>query len=238
MSDKTKKEKGSNGKTKGKTESVKVKSEGVKVKKKTAEGVMTKKKDSSSSSASKLLKTVKDASNLTTTKKEKSKISVRSTAVKTPPLSSQNPFPSLHEGSRSDHDLRGRRDPPQSLLSLPHQHGLPHLPRPSSPIDNRRRMGEECRSLLRPPGKLRRIDGIEGGGDVLSHSHLPHQLGLHRFSAPSDRLSNLPPMQVSRDLVRGDSDRSAIRPLMDIPVSMFVEEFNVSLQSKWCSVVF
>lgn len=82
-------------------------------------------------------------------------------------------------------------------------------------------MGEDCRSLLRPPGKLRRIDGLEAGVDVLSHSHLPHQLALHRLPAPSDRLSNLPPLQVSRDLGRGDSDRATIRPLMDIPVSIF-----------------
>lgn len=229
-SEKTKKDKVQKVKPKVKTEAVKVKPD--KVKKKTGEGVLAKKKDpsssSSSSSAAKPLKSVKakpeDTHNSTTSKKEKGKSSVvRPSLVKTPPLSSHNqplPHPPLHDGPRSSHDMRGRKNLPQGsgLLPHPHQHGLPLLPRPSSPVDSRRRMGEEGRSLLGPPpGKLRRLDGLGGGGDVMSHSHLPHQPPLHRLPPSSDRPGILP-HPGSRELGRCETDRAAIRPLMDLQV--------------------
>lgn len=231
QSDKTKKEKPQKVKAKVKTEAVKAKSD--KVKKKTGEGVVTKKKDSSSSSSSaaKPLKTIKtkpeDAPNSTTPKKEKSKSSTaRPALLKTPPLSSQNlslHHPSLHDGPRLGHDIRGRRDLPQGggLLPLPHQHGHPLLPRPPSP-DGRRRMGDEGRSLLGPPpGKLRRIDGLGAGGDGMSHSHMSHQPPLHRLPPPSDR-PGLLPIPGSREMGRGDSDRGSIRPLMDLQVGLLL----------------
>nr|XP_043883662.1 E3 ubiquitin-protein ligase RBBP6-like [Solea senegalensis] len=227
QSDKTKKDKGQKVKAKVKTESVKPKSE--KVKKKTVEGVAIKKKDSSSSSSSvaKPLKTIKtkseDALSSTTPKKEKSKSSsVRPPLLKTPPLSSQNmplPLPSVHDGPRLGHDIRGRRDLPPSggLLPMTHQHGLPLLHRPPSPADSRRRMGDEGRSLLGPPpGKLRRIDGL--GGDVLCHPHLSHQMPLHRH--PHSDRPGLLPLPGSREMGRGDADRGPIRPLMDLPMSL------------------
>lgn len=232
QSDKIKKEKGQKVKAKVKTEGVKLKCE--KVKKKTGEGVVTKKKDSlSSSSVAKLLKTVKakpeDAPNSMTSKKDKSKTSaVKPALLKTPPLPSQNlplPHPSLHDGPRPGQDIRGRRDLPQSggLLPVPHQHGLPPFHRPPSPVDSRRRMGEEGRSLLGPPpGKLRRIDGLIGGPDVISHSHMSHQHLIHRIQPPSDR-PGLLPLPGSREMGRGDTDRGSIRPLMDLQVGlMFV----------------
>lgn len=82
-------------------------------------------------------------------------------------------------------------------------------------MDNRRRMLDDGRSLLGlPPGKLRRLDGLMAGGDVLSHPHMPHQPLLHRLPHPSERpgLLSLP---MSRDLSRGNVDRGAIRPLLD-----------------------
>lgn len=232
QSDKTKKEKGQKVKAKVKTESVKVKTD--KVKKKTSEGVVTKKKESSSSSSSvtKPLKTIKtkpeDPPNSTTPKKEKSKSStVRPPLLKTPPMSSQNlppHHPSLHDGPRPGLDMRGRRDGPPSggLLPLPHQHGLPLMHQPPSPVDSRRRMGEEGRSLLGPPpGKLRRIDGLGGGGDGMSHSHMSHQPLLHRLQPSSDR-PGLLPIPGSRDMGRGDGDRGSIRPLMDFQVGLLL----------------
>lgn len=79
-------------------------------------------------------------------------------------------------------------------------------------------MGEEGRSLLGPPpGKLRRIDGLGGGVDIMSHSHLPHQPPLHRLPPSSDRPGILP-HPGSRELGRGETDRAAIRPLMDLQV--------------------
>ncbi len=239
QSDKTKKEKGQKVKAKVKTEGVKVKSD--KVKKKT-EAVVPKKKDSSSSSSSvaKPLKTIKpkteDAPKSTTPKKEKSKSSaVRPALLKTPPLSSQS-LPlhhpsSLHDGPRPGHDMRGRRDLPQSggLLPIPHQHGLPLLHRPPSPVDGRRRMGEEGRSLLGPPpGKLRRIDG---GGDVISHSHMSHQPPLHRLPPSSDR-PGLLPLPGSREMGRGDSDRGSIRPLMDLQVGVLLGQSSETQRDK------
>lgn len=229
QSDKNKKENSQKVKAKVKTEVVKVKSD--KVKKKTGEGVVTKKKDSSSSSVAKPLKTIKakpeDAPNSTTPKKEKSKSSgVRPALLKTPPLSSQNlplHHPSIHDGPRPSHDIRGRRDVPQSggLLPLPHQHGLSLLPPPSS-MDSRRRMGEEGRSLLGPPpGKLRRIDGLGVGGDVISHSHMSHQPLLHRLPHSSDR-PGLLPLPGSREMGRGDADRVSIRPLIDLQVGLLL----------------
>lgn len=228
QSDKTKKDKGQKGKAKVKTEGVKVKSE--KVKKKT-EGLVTKKRDSSSSSSvAKPLKTVKvkqeDAPNTMTPKKDKTKTSaVKPALLKTPPLPSQNlplPHPSLHDGPRPGHDIRGRRDLQQSggLLPIPHQHGLPPLHRPLSPADSRRRMGEEGRSLLGPPpGKLRRLDGLIGGPDIMSHSHMSHQPLIHRVPTSSDR-PGLLPLPGSRDMGRGDTDRGSIRPLMDLQVGL------------------
>lgn len=226
-SDKTKKEKSQKVKARVKTEAVKVKTD--RVKKKTGEGVVTKKdsSSSSSSSATKPLKTIKtkpeDAPNSTTPKKEKGKSSaVRPALLKTPPLSSQNlslHHASLHDGPRPGHDMRGRRDLPQGcgLLPLPHQHALLH--RPPSP-DSRRRMGEEGRCLLGPPpGKLRRIDGLGGGGDLISHSHMSHQPPLHRLPPASDR-PGLLPLPGSREMGRGDAERGSIRPLMDLQVGL------------------
>lgn len=237
QSDKTKKERSTKVKAKVKTEGPKVKTD--KVKKKTGEVVVIKKE--SSSSAAKPLKTIKskpeDGPNSTTPKKEKSKSStVRPALRKTPPLSSHNlplPTPSLHDGPRSSHDMRGRRDLPHSG-GLPHPHGLPLLHRPQSPGESRRRMGEEGRSLLGPPpGKLRRLDGI--GVDVISHSHLPHQNPLHRLPLLSDRPGPLP-LPVSRDLGRGDVDRGSIRPLMDFQVGLFyqISVFVVFFPQKTC----
>lgn len=229
QSDKMKKEKGQKVKAKVKTEGVKVKSE--KVKKKTGEGVVTKKKDySSSSSVSKPLRTVKvkpeDAPNSTTPKKDRTKTpAVKPALLKTPPLSSQNlplPHPSVHDGPRPGHDIRGRRDLPQSggLLPIPHQHGLPVLHRPPSPVDSRRRMVEDGRSLLGPPpGKLRRLDGLVGGPELMSHSHMSHQPLIHRVPPPSDR-PGLLPLPGSREMGRGDTDRGSIRPLMDLQVGL------------------
>lgn len=242
QSDKTKKEKSQKVKPKVKTEGVKVKSD--KVKKKTAEVVVTKKKDSSSSSSSsvaKPLKTIKakpeEAPN--STKKDKGKSSTaRPALLKTPPLSSQNlplHHPSLHDGPRPSHDIRGRRDLPQSvgLLPLPHQHGLPLLHRPPSPGDSRRRMGEEGRSLLGPPpGKLRRIDGLGGGGDVISHSHMSHQPPVHRVPPSSDRPGLLPlPVRdlERREMGRGEADRGSIRPLMDLQVGLSLVQSSETL---------
>ncbi|AWP05381.1 putative E3 ubiquitin-protein ligase RBBP6-like [Scophthalmus maximus] len=220
QSDKTKKDKGQKVKAKVRTEAVKPKSE--KVKKKT-EGVVVKKRDSSSSSSSaaKSLKPVKakpeDAVNSTTPKKEKSKSSaVRPPLLKTPPLSSQSlplPHPSLHDSHRLSHDMRGRRDLPLSggpfHMAHQHQHQLPLLHRPLSPVDSRRRMGEEGRSLLGPPpGKLRRIDGLGS-----------HQPPLHRLPLSSDR-PGLLPIPGSREMGRGDADRGTIRPLMDLPMPL------------------
>lgn len=242
QSDKTKKDKGQKVKAKVKTEGVKVKSD--KVKKKTGEGVVTKKKEDESSSVSKPLKTVKakpeDAPNSTTPKKEKSKSSsVRPALLKTPPLSSQTlplHLPSNYDAPRPGHDMRGRRDVPQSTGLLPHphphQHGLPLLHRPLSPVDSRRRMGEEGRSLLGPPpGKLRRIDGLGGGGEVISHSHMSHQPPLHRLPPSSDR-PGLLPLPGSREMGRGDSDRGSIRPLMDFQVGQLLVQSSETQVEK------
>uniref|UniRef100_A0A8C4IS00 E3 ubiquitin-protein ligase RBBP6 n=1 Tax=Dicentrarchus labrax TaxID=13489 RepID=A0A8C4IS00_DICLA len=232
QSDKAKKDsKGQKVKAKVKTEGTKAKSD--KVKKKTAEVVVTKKKDSSSSSSSSVAKPIKtskakpeDASNSTTPKKEKGKSSaVRPPLLKTPLLSPQSlplHHPSLHDGPRPGHDIRGRRDLPQSsgLLPIPHQHILPLLHRPASPVDSRRRMGEEGRSLLGPPpGKLRRIDGLGVGGDVISHSHMSHQPPLHRLPPSSDR-PGLLPLPGSREMGRGDTDRGSIRSLRELQVPL------------------
>lgn len=220
QSDKTKKEKSQKVKAKVKTEGGKVKSD--KVKKNTGEGAVTKNKDSSSSSVTKPLKPKvkpEDAPNATTPKKEKSKSSaVRPALPKTPPVSSQNVplhHPSVHDGPQPSQDIRGRRDGPQSsgLHSFPHQHGLPLLPLP-------RRMGDESRSLLgHPPGKLRRMDGLGIGGDVMSHSHMSHQPLVHRLPHSSDRPGFLP-LPGNREMSRGDADRGAIRPLIDLQVGL------------------
>ncbi|XP_037545647.1 E3 ubiquitin-protein ligase RBBP6 isoform X2 [Nematolebias whitei] len=213
--DKTKKEKGLKVKAKLKTEAVKVKSD--KLKKKTGEAVLTKKKDSSmSSSVTKSLKTVKtkpdDTSNSTTPKKDKSKSStMRPALIKPPSASSHNlppPHP-FHDGPRSSHDIQGRRDFSKGDGHLPPLNRL--LPRPPSPIDSWRRIGEECRPLLGPPPeKLRRLDGLDGGGDAPFYMHL-HQPPLRRLPHPADRpfLSFPGP----HELGRGEIDRGAIRPL-------------------------
>lgn len=214
--DKTKKEKGQKAKAKLKTEAVKVKND--KLKKKTGEAVLTKKKDSSiSSSVTKSVKTIKtkpdDSSNSTTPKKDKSKSStMRSTLIKTPPASSHNlppPHP-FHDGPRSSHDIQGRRDFSKGDGHIPPLNRL--LPRPPSPIDSWRRTGEECRPLLGPPPeKLRRIDGLDGDASFYMHLHQPP---LRRLPHPF--LSFPGP----HELGRGDIDRGAIRPLMDIQVSL------------------
>lgn len=227
-SDRTKKDKGQKVKAKVKPESVKGKSE--KGKKRPGEDVVAKKDSSSPSSGTKPLKTIKtkpeDPPN-SIPKKEKAKsAAVRPGLLKTPPLSCQSlplHHSSLHDGPRSGHDMRGRRDLPQGggLLPTPHQHGLQLLHRPPSP-DSRRRMGEEGRSLLGPPpGKLRRIDGLVVGCDVLSHSHMSHQPPLHRLPPSSDR-PGLLPIPGSRDMGRGDPDRGSIRPLMDLQVGLML----------------
>lgn len=229
QTDKTQKEKSQKLKAKVKTEVVKAKSD--KVKKKTGDVAVTKKKDSSSSTASKPLKTVKakteDPPSSTAPKKERSKTStVRPALLKTPPLPPHNPpmhLPPLHDGLRPSHDLLGRREFPQGtgLLPLPHQHGIPLLPLPTS-LDGRRRMVDDGRSLLGPPpGKLRRLDGLVVGGDVLSHPHMPHQPLLHRLPHPTERpgLLSLP---LSRDMSRGNIDRGVIRPLLDPQVGPFI----------------
>lgn len=222
QADKAQKEKSQKLKAKVKTEVVKAKSD--KVKKKTAETSVTKKKDSSSSTTAKPLKTVKakteDAPSSTAPRKERSKTSaVRPALLKTPPMPAHNSLlhlPPLHDSLRPSHDLLGRRDfpPGTGLLPLPHQHGLPLLPLPTS-MDGRRRMLDDGRSLLGPPpGKLRRLDGLVAGDDVLSHPHMSHQPLLHRLPHPSERpgLLSLP---LGRDLSRGNVDRGAIRPLLD-----------------------
>lgn len=238
QSDKLKKDKGQKVKAKVKTECVNVKSE--KVKKKTGDGVVTKRKESSSSAA-KPLKTVKskpeDALNSTTPKKDKGKTSaVKPALLTTPPLPSQNlplPHPSLHDGPRPGPDIRGRRDLLQGggLLPVPHPHGLPPFHRPPSPVESRRRMGEESRSLLgSPPGKLRRIDGLMAGPDMMSHSHMAHPHLIHRLPPPTERLGLLP-LPGSRELARGDADRGSIRPLMDLQVGLLVVFADVYIKS-------
>lgn len=222
--DKTKKEKGQKVKPK-------VKTEAVKLKKKTGEAVLTKKKDTSiPSSVTKPLKTIKtkpdDVSNLTP-KKEKGKSStLRPPLMKTAPASSHNlplPHHSLHDGPRSSHDLQGRRDfsKVDGHLLLPCRPLM--SPRPPSPMDNWRRMGEEGRSLLGPPPeKFRRIDGA--GGDAPFYLH-PHPLPLHRLPHPGDRpsLLSLPGFY---EMGRGDLDRGSIRPSMDIQVSLCSQFYN------------
>lgn len=77
-------------------------------------------------------------------------------------------------------------------------------------------MGEEGRSLLGPPpGKLRRLDGLGGGSDIISHSHMSHQPPLHRLPPSSDR-PGLLPLPGTREMGRGEADRGPIRPLMDL----------------------
>lgn len=217
-SDKNRKEKNQKVKAKVKTEPVKSKSD--KIKKKNGDGVLNK-KDSLSSTASKPLKTLKvkqeDPPKSTNPKKEKSRSSTtRPGLLKTPPLSSHNlplHHPSLHDGLQPSHDIRGRRDLPQAggLLPLPNQHGHEL----ASPLDSRRRMGEDSRSLLgSPPGKLRRTDNL--GGDLMSHPHMSHQPLLNRL--PHFERPGLLPLPGSRELGRGDVDRGPIRPLIDLQV--------------------
>lgn len=218
QSDKNRKEKNQKVKAKVKTEGVKSKSD--KIKKKNGDGVMNK-KDSLSSTASKPLKTLKvkqeDTTKSTNPKKEKSKSSTaRPGLLKTPPLSSQNPtlhHPSVHDGHQPSHDIRGRRDLPQAggLLPLPNQHGHEL----ASPLDSRRRMGEDSRSLLgSPPGKLRRTDNL--GSELMSHPHMSHQPLLNRL--PHFERPALLPLPGSREMGRGDVDRGPIRPLIDLQV--------------------
>ncbi|XP_060939390.1 E3 ubiquitin-protein ligase RBBP6-like, partial [Limanda limanda] len=243
QSDKTRKEKAQKVKPKVKTEAVKteaVKTEAVKakndkVKKKTTEVVVIKKKDSSSSSVAKPVKTIKanPEDNINSSKSS----SVRPPLLKTPPLSSgilPLPHPSLHDGPRLSHDIQGGRDLPtgSGLLPISHPHGLPLHHGPPSPLDGRRRMGDEGRSLLGPPpGKLRRIDGLGGCSDVLSHSHMSHQPPLHRLQLPSDRLGLLPHPENS-EMIQGDADGGTIRPLMDLPVGRRMIKLNRDLGRK------
>lgn len=223
QSDKSKKERNQKVKAKVKTECVKSKSD--KIKKKNGDGAINK-KDSFSSSASKPAKPLKvkseDASKSTNPKKEKSKSSsTRPGLLKTPPLSSQNPplhHPSIHDGLQPSHDPRGRRDTPQGggLLPLPTQHGHALLP---PPLDSRRRMGEDSRSLLgSPPGKLRRTDNL--GGELMPHPHMSHQPLLSRL--PHFERPGLLPLPGSREMGRGDMDRGPIRPLIDLQVGFLL----------------
>ncbi|XP_061882581.1 E3 ubiquitin-protein ligase RBBP6-like [Entelurus aequoreus] len=219
--DKPKKEKAQKVKPKVKAEASKAKSD--KVRKKT-ESAVTKKKDPPP--AAKTSKTTKarpeDGHNTTAPKKEKVKSSsMRPTLQKTTQLFSQGallPHPSLHESFRPGNDNRGRRDLQHGggLLPLPHQ-GLSYLHQPPSPLDNRRRLGEEGRSLLgSPPGKLRRLDGLGIAVDVFSHPHAAHQPPQQRLSHPSDR-PGLLPLNVGREMIWADKDRGLIRPLMELP---------------------
>lgn len=221
QSDKNKKEKNQKVKAKVKTECVKSKSDKMK---KSGDGVINK-KDSLSSTASKSQKTPKvkseDTSKSTNPKKEKGKnSSTRPGGLRTPPLSSQNPplhHPSVHDGLQPSHDTRGRRDVPQGggLLPLPTQHGHALVP----PLDSRRRMGEDSRSLLgSPPGKLRRTDNL--GGELMSHPHMSHQPLLSRL--PHFERPGLLPLPGSREMGRGDLDRGAIRPLIDLQVGLLL----------------
>lgn len=223
QSDRSRKEK--NPKAKARTECVKSKSD--KMKKKNGDGGINK-KDSLSSSASKPPKTTKgkseDAAKSTNPKKEKSKSSsTRPGLLKTPPLSSQNPplhHPSVHDGLQPGHDPRGRRDLPQGggLLPLPTQHGHALAP----PLDSRRRMGEDSRSLLgSPPGKLRRTDNL--GGELMPHPHMCHQPLLSRL--PHFERPGLLPLPGSREMGR-DVDRGAIRPLIDLQVGLLLLFLN------------
>ncbi|XP_038141234.1 E3 ubiquitin-protein ligase RBBP6-like [Cyprinodon tularosa] len=231
QADETKKDKGLKVKAKVKPQIAKTKSE--KIKKKPGEGMTTTKKDSSAtSSAVKLVKTIKnkpdDASNSAAPKKDKPRSSAVRPAMKTPPTSSQNqplPHHSLHESPRSSHDSQSRREPSKTA-------GIPSLlrtlvhPRPPSPGDSRRRMGEDCRPLLGPPEKLRRV---EGGGSI-SHSHL-HTNPFHRLPPPSDRPSPLP-LPGTRDLGRIDSDRG---PLLDAQKPMRRIKLNRDLGRRGSS---
>ncbi|XP_047195746.1 E3 ubiquitin-protein ligase RBBP6-like [Hippoglossus stenolepis] len=169
QSDNTRKEKAQKVKPKVKTEAVKEKND--KVNQKTPEAVVIKKKDSSSSSSSSVAKPVKtikanpeDNFNSTTPKKEKSKSStVRPPLLKTPPLSSQTlplPHPSLPDGPRLSHDIRGRRD-------LPPGSGL--LPMPPA----QRRI------------KLNRYLGRKGSTETSASDRAP--LGPEKMSSTSDR---------------------------------------------------
>lgn len=225
QADKSKKEKNQKVKVKVNTECVKSKSD--KIKKKNGDGVINK-KDSLSSTASKPQKTLKvkseDVTKSTNPKKEKSKSSsLRPGLLKTPPLSSQNPplhHPSVHDGLQPSHDTRGRRDVPQGggLLPLPTQHGHALAP----PLDSRRRMGEDSRSLLgSPPGKLRRTDNL--GGELMSHPHMSHQPLLNRL--PHFERPGLLPLPGSREMVRGDLDRGPIRPLIDLQVGLLLVSY-------------
>lgn len=217
QSDKNRKEKNQKVKAKVKTESVKSKSD--KIKKKNGDGVINK-KDSLSSTASKPMKPLKvkqeDATKSTNPKKEKSKSSTARPPLLKTPLSSQNPLlhhPSVLDGLQPSHDIRGRRDLPQAggLLPTPNQHGHEL----ASPLDSRRRMGEDSRSLLgSPPGKLRRTDNL--GGDLMSHPHMSHQPLLNRL--PHFERPGLLPIPGSREMGRGDVDRGPIRPLIDLQV--------------------
>ncbi|XP_034444021.1 E3 ubiquitin-protein ligase RBBP6-like [Hippoglossus hippoglossus] len=165
QSDNTRKEKAQKVKPKVKTEAVKEKND--KVNQNTPEAVIIKKKDSSSSVA-KPIKTIKanpeDNFNSTTPKKEKSKSStVRPPLLKTPPLSSQTlplPHPSLPDGPRLSHDIRGRRD-------LPSGSGL--LPMPPA----QRRI------------KLNRYLGRKGSTETSASDRAP--LGPEKMSSTSDR---------------------------------------------------
>lgn len=221
QSDKSKKDKNQKVKAKVKTECVKSKSDKMK---KNGDGVINK-KDSLPSTATKPQKTLKvkseDASKSTNPKKEKSKSSSsRPGLLKTPPLSSQNPplhHPSVHDGLQPSHDTRGRRDIPQGggLLPLPTQHGHALAP----PLDCRRRMGEDSRSLLgSPPGKLRRTDNL--GGELMPHPHMSHQPLLNRL--PHFERPGLLPLPGSREMARGDVDRGPIRPLIDLQVGLLL----------------
>lgn len=79
---------------------------------------------------------------------------------------------------------------------------------------------DDSRSLLGPPpGKLRRLDGLMVGSDVISHSHMPHQPLLHRLPHPSER-PGLLSLAMGRDMIRGNVDRGAIRPLLEPQVAL------------------
>lgn len=118
----------------------------------------------------------------------------------------------IHESHRQSHDVRGRREAPQSEGPPP----LMGHHRGPSPMDRGRRVVEEGRSLLGPPpGKLRRIEGPGIGREAPLHPS--HQPALHRVVLPADRPLSV---TVSRDYGREERQEPRARPLMDLQIEV------------------